>query len=71
MKVMMAIYLGGILVSGGFSSKIYKMIIGAFTISVMVTGLYLAGISPDYLKKLRTGIMVPYFPHCQSASGNN
>ena len=49
MKVMMAIYLGGVLVSGGFSSKIYKMIIGAFTISVMVTGLYLAGISNDYL----------------------
>lgn len=52
MKVMMAIYLGGVLVSGGLSSKVYKMIIGAFTISVMVTGLYLAGISPDYLNAI-------------------
>jgi len=57
MKVMMAIFLGGVLVTGGFSSKVYKMIIGALMISVMVTGLYLAGVGQDYLNAVE-GILL-------------
>ncbi len=45
MRIMMAIFLGGVLVTGGFSAKIYKMIIGAFTIVIIENGLILCQIN--------------------------
>lgn len=45
MKVQMAIFLGGILTTGGFSAKIYKLIIGSFTIVVIENGLTLCRVS--------------------------
>ena len=48
MRIMMAIFLGGVLVTGGFRTKIYKMIIGAFTISIVVNGLNLVDIDTNY-----------------------
>lgn len=44
MKVMMAIFLGGVLVTGGMSSRIYKLILGAFTIVVIENGLILCNV---------------------------
>jgi ribose transport system permease protein len=41
MKIQMAIFLGGVLVTGGFGAKIYKLIIGSFTIVVIENGLML------------------------------
>ena len=48
MRIMMAIFLGGVLVTGGFRTKIYKMIIGAFTISIVVNGLNMVDIDTNY-----------------------
>ena len=45
MKVQMAIFLGGILVSGGFSAKLYKMILGSITIIVIENGLTVCKVS--------------------------
>lgn len=39
MRVQMAIFLGGILTTGGFSAKLYKVIIGSVTITVIENGL--------------------------------
>jgi ribose transport system permease protein len=47
MKVMMAIFMGGVLVTGGMSTKIYKMLIGAFTIAIIENGLVLYGVSSE------------------------
>lgn len=44
MRVMMAIFLGGVLVTGGMSSKIYKLIVGAFTIVVIENGLLISNV---------------------------
>lgn len=45
MKVQMAIFLGGILTTGGFTAKIYKLIIGSFTIVIIENGLTICGVS--------------------------
>lgn len=47
MKVMMAIFLGGVLVTGGTQTRIYKMLIGAFTITIIENGLILCGVSSE------------------------
>lgn len=44
MKVQMGIFLGGVLVSGGMKSKIYKLIFGALSITVIVNGLTISGV---------------------------
>jgi Ribose/xylose/arabinose/galactoside ABC-type transport systems, permease components len=41
MRILMAIFLGGVLVTGGFSSRIYKLIIGSFAIVIIENGLIL------------------------------
>ena len=43
MKIQMAIFLGGVLVSGGMKSKIYKLILGSLSITVIVNGLTISG----------------------------
>ncbi len=43
MNVMIAMFIGGIPVEGGMKSKLYKLIIGAFTVIVLTNGLTLAG----------------------------
>ena len=45
MKVQMAIFLGGILTTGGFSAKIYKLIVGSFTIIIIENGLKILKVS--------------------------
>ncbi len=44
MKIQMAIFLGGILVSGGYSAKLFKAIIGSFTIVIIENGLIACGV---------------------------
>ena len=43
MKIQMAIFLGGVLVTGGIKSKIYKLILGSLSITVITNGLTLSG----------------------------
>ncbi|MBO7677934.1 MAG: ABC transporter permease [Erysipelotrichaceae bacterium] len=44
MKIQMAIFLGGILVSGGYSAKLFKAIIGSLTIVIIENGLISCGV---------------------------
>ena len=57
MKVQMAIFLGGILTTGGFSAKIYKLIIGSFTIVVIENGMIILGVS-SALSEVIEGIIL-------------
>lgn len=53
MKVMMAMFIGGIPVEGGMGSKIYKLIIGAPTIILLENGLVLCGLSGSVTQLIR------------------
>jgi ribose/xylose/arabinose/galactoside ABC-type transport system permease subunit len=43
MKIQMAIFLGGVLVTGGMKSRIYKLVLGSLSITVIVNGLIISG----------------------------
>ena len=58
MKVQMAIFLGGILTTGGFSAKIYKLIIGSFTIVVIENGMIILGVSSAISEAIEGIILV-------------
>lgn len=58
MKVQMAIFLGGILTTGGFSAKIYKLIIGSFTIVVIENGMIILGVSSALSEAIEGIILV-------------
>lgn len=57
MRVQMAIFLGGILTTGGFSAKIYKLLIGSFTIAIIENGLTICGVS-SFLSEIIEGILL-------------
>ncbi len=57
MKVQMGVFLGGVLVSGGMRSKIYKLIFGAISITVIVNGLTISGASSS-ITELAEGIIL-------------
>lgn len=57
MKVQMGVFLGGVLVSGGMKSKVYKLILGALSINVITTGLTLSGASSS-ITELAEGIIL-------------
>lgn len=57
MNVMMAMFIGGIPVEGGMKSKLYKLVIGAFTIIILTNGLMLCGASGG-LTQLIKGIIL-------------
>ena len=59
MKVQMGVFLGGVLVSGGMKSKIYKLIFGALSINVITTGLTLSGASSS-VTELVEGIILMF-----------
>lgn len=53
MKVMMAMFIGGIPVQGGMGSKIYKIVIGAFTITILENGLNLSNVDGSVTQLVR------------------
>lgn len=57
MKVQMAIFLGGVLVSGGFSARLYKVIIGSFTIGIIENGLVISAV-PNTIQETIEGILL-------------
>lgn len=57
MQVMMAMFIGGIPVSGGAGTKLYKIIVGVFTINILENGLVLTG-SSGALTQLIRGIVL-------------
>lgn len=57
MKIQMAIFLGGVLVTGGMKSKIYKLILGSLSITVIVNGLTISG-ADGGMSELVEGILL-------------
>jgi len=55
MKVAMAIFFGGVLVTGGTSAKFYKVILGSLSITVIVYGLSLMGMSDSHISQSLEG----------------
>ncbi len=57
MQVMMAMFIGGIPVSGGSGTKLYKILVGVFTINILENGLVLTG-SSGAITQLIRGIVL-------------
>lgn len=53
MRVMMAMFIGGVPVEGGDGTKLYKIILGAFTITLLENGLVLTGTSGSVTQLIR------------------
>ena len=58
MKVIMAIYLGGVLVTGGASAKFYKILLGSFSIEIIVNGLAIIGRADSYISESVQGVLL-------------
>ncbi len=58
MKVAMAIFLGGVLVTGGTSAKLYKVLLGSFSITIIVNGLAMIGMSQSQISQSVEGILL-------------
>lgn len=57
LKVMMALFIGGIPVNGGMSSRVYKLLIGSVSISILENGLSLMGAS-SFVTEMIEGIVL-------------
>lgn len=57
-RVIMAIFLGGVLVTGGSSAKFYKILLGSFSIQIIVNGLALLGKSDTQISQSVQGILL-------------
>lgn len=57
-RVVMAIYLGGVMVTGGSSAKFYKILLGSFSIQIIVKGLALMGKSDAHYSQFVQGILL-------------
>lgn len=62
MRILMAMYIGGVPVRGGSGTKIYKLVIGAFMITLLESGLTITGASGSYTQMIRgaTLLLVVY-----------
>lgn len=52
-RIMLAIFLGGVMVTGGMSAKVYKLIVGAFSIIVIENGLILAAAPTEFSEMIQ------------------
>lgn len=57
-RTVMAIYLGGVMVTGGSSAKFYKILLGSFSIQIIVNGLALMGKSDAHYSQSVQGILL-------------
>ncbi|HEX2953555.1 MAG TPA: ABC transporter permease [Bacillota bacterium] len=58
LEVLLALFAGGISVSGGMSTRIYRLFIGAITIGVLVNGLSLCNVSADIAEGVKGLILI-------------
>jgi ribose transport system permease protein len=56
--VVMGIFLGGVLVTGGYGTKISKLLCGSFTLSVLKNGMMLLGLTSIFSTEVTRGIML-------------
>ena len=57
-RVIMAIFLGGVLVTGGSSAKFYKILLGSFSITMIVNGLAIIGKADSQVSQSVQGILL-------------
>lgn len=57
-RTIMAIFLGGVLVTGGSSAKFYKILLGSFSITIIVNGLAIIGKSDSQISQTVQGILL-------------
>ncbi|HHU23303.1 MAG TPA: ABC transporter permease [Clostridiales bacterium] len=57
-RVIMAIFLGGVLVTGGSSAKFYKIFLGSFSIQIIINGLALINRSDSHISQSVQGILL-------------
>lgn len=71
MDVMMALFLGGILVTGGVSTNVFKLILGAVTLIVLKNGLIMIGLTQTAWSESIRGVamMVILFVTMKSGEG--
>jgi ribose transport system permease protein len=58
MKVAMAVFLGGVLVTGGITARMYKVILGSFTITIVVNGLAIIGLPQTEVSQSVEGVLL-------------
>ena len=58
MKVAMAIFFGGVLVTGGTSARFYTVVLGSLSISIIVYGLSLMGMSDSHISQSVEGVLL-------------
>ena len=58
MQTAMSIFLGGVLVTGGASAKIYKVVLGSISIQLIVNGLAIIGKSESHISQSVQGIIL-------------
>lgn len=58
MQVAMAIFLGGVLVTGGASAKVYKALLGSFSITIIVSGLAIIGKAESHISESVQGVLL-------------
>jgi len=57
-EVLMAIFIGSVLVTGGYSAKIPKLIIGAFTLTVIKNGMFMIRMTSIRDTQLTQGLLL-------------
>lgn len=58
MKVLIAIYVGGVLVRGGATARSYKVMIGAFVVMIIENGLKIMGYASSEINEAAQGILL-------------
>ncbi len=58
MRIMMALYIGGVPVAGGFASKVYKVVVGAFIIQLLESGLLLSNVAGAMTQMIRGFVLL-------------
>lgn len=58
MKVLIAIYVGGVLVRGGSTARAYKVSIGSFIVMVIENGLEIMGYASSEINETAMGILL-------------
>lgn len=71
MDVMMALFLGGILVTGGISTNVFKLVLGAVTLIILKNGLIMIGLTQTAWSESIRGLamMVILFVTMKSGEG--
>lgn len=58
MKVLIAIYVGGVLVRGGATAQVYKVIIGSFIVMIIENGLKIMGYASSEINEAAQGALM-------------